>query len=243
MIGEGRGEKGQGMTGAWLGWLMLGAGGVMGGCEDAQAPTAGSGGNAALEARITPDGTDESADDEQMVQVQAAPDEQAPVEQAPVEQAIAEQPERAPLDEAATDPRVFPGVRQTRPHEPAAGSAPDTGGFKTAQARPGDASAATVDFIVKVKDPVIRANVTDIFRKDKDGAVAAFEAWSVGTPFEGFTLVGATYSGEIIIHMKPDAPDAVRERLVSISARAMADQISALENVSYCDPDYTARPG
>ena len=225
------------MTGAWLGWLLLGTSGVVSGCEDTPATTGAAEDRPALQAQIPPEDVADLREDEAIVQAQAAPADEG-----------ASQPSdatAAPVspDEPLAAPRRFPGVRKTTPPDIVADAPPQPGGFQTAQVRPGDTSAATVDFIVKVRDPAIRTDVTDVFRRDRDSAVAAFAAWSVGTPFEGFELVGATYSGEIIIHMAADAPEPVKERLMSISARALAEQISALENVVYCDPDYTARPG
>lgn len=214
------------MAGGVLMWLLMGSSAAMGGCDlvpKLERPQAGE-----------PPGTVQATpgEDKETVEPAAAPAEP--------------DPPPPDLELEAGDPRRFPGVRPTpRPPEAAPISPPgDDDLIQPAQAgRPGDASALDVDFIVKIKDAELRTRVLDIFRKDREGARAAFRDWALTHDLEGFDLVGATYSGEIIIHIGEDAPEAVRERAARTPARSMAEDIAARPNVVYCDPDYTARPG
>lgn len=122
-------------------------------------------------------------------------------------------------------------------------------GFQTAQVagsgaqRPGDTSAADVAFIVMIKDEELIANVARKFRREPDAARAAFQAWAGQNGWEGFSLEGASYSGELILRLSPDAPPALQERFRSTPARDMANELAARPGVSYSDPDYTAGTG
>lgn len=105
---------------------------------------------------------------------------------------------------------------------------------------PGSQSAADVTFIVKLKDPVIQNEFARNFRKDREGVLARWRDWRAANGWDGFELVSASYSGEIIIRLADDAPAALRERFAGKSAREIAAWISQKPNVVYCDPNYTA---
>lgn len=118
----------------------------------------------------------------------------------------------------------------------------EDGLVKPAQMRkPGDVPASEVDYIAKVKDAKLQANVLDVYRKDPDAARKAFGEWAGRNGLEGFELVQATYSGEVIFRLSEGAPEDVRKALGAQSARAFASEWGAREGVVYCDPDYTAR--
>lgn len=119
---------------------------------------------------------------------------------------------------------------QTRPAEIVPAQASD----------PASQSAADVTFIVKLKDPVIQNEVARNFRKDREGVLARWRDWRAENGWDGFELVSASYSGEIVVRLSADAPDALRERFSGKSAREIAAWISQKPNVVYCDPNYTA---
>lgn len=115
--------------------------------------------------------------------------------------------------------------------------------IRPAQVRkPGDVAASDVNFIAKVKDEALKAKVIDIFRKDPEGAKAAFSVWAGQNKLEGFELVSATYSGEVIFRLGAGASDAVRKTVAARSARDFAADWGQHPGVVYCDPDYTASP-
>ena len=105
---------------------------------------------------------------------------------------------------------------------------------------PGGASASDVTFIVKIRDKAVQEEIARSFRKDRDGAVARWRDWRAVNGWDGFDLVGGSYSGEIILRLADDAAPALRERFAGKSAREVAAWISDRPNVAYCDPNYTA---
>ena len=142
----------------------------------------------------------------------------------------------------------FVGLAQIKVNEQKASEiAPEAPMTIPAQAdgtlRPGDRSAADTVFIVKFADKTVETEVARIFRKDPDGARARFATWTKANGWTGFELVGASYSGEVMLRLADDAPDELSRRFRTTSARDMADQMAARDGVVYCDPDYTAGPG
>gem|GEM_PF-5855409 len=119
---------------------------------------------------------------------------------------------------------------QTRPAEilPAQASAPES------------QSATDVTYIVKLKDPVIQNEIARNFRRDRAGVESRWQTWRAANGWDGFELVSASYSGEIVVRLADDAPGDLRERFADRTAREIAAWISQKPNVVYCDPNYTA---
>lgn len=106
--------------------------------------------------------------------------------------------------------------------------------------RPARAEGTEVHFIVRLKGAPEVDVITRNFKRDP---VAAQTAWSeLVARLPGlaeFTLVGASYSGEIKLayQMPPGAGTSPSE------IRAVQERLLKVEGVSYADPDYIAHPG
>lgn len=106
--------------------------------------------------------------------------------------------------------------------------------------RPARADGIEVHFIVRFKGAPEIDEITRNFKRDP---AAAQTAWGeLVTRLSGladFSLVGASYSGEIKLayQMAPGA-SATPEDI-----RAVQDRLLKVEGVSYADPDYVAHPG
>lgn len=95
-------------------------------------------------------------------------------------------------------------------------------------------------FIVKFKpDPAIDDVIAN-WRRDREGALAQFASWAEGDPvFGDMTLEGCSYSGELLLSRKIEAPLSGPQSLVS----ALTNDIRSHGAVAYADPDFTAHPG
>lgn len=106
--------------------------------------------------------------------------------------------------------------------------------------RPARAEGTEVHFIVRLKGAPEVDVITRNFKRDP---VAAQTAWSelvARLPgLADFTLVGASYSGEIKLayQMPPGAGTSPAE------IRAVQERLLKVEGISYADPDYIAHPG
>lgn len=95
-------------------------------------------------------------------------------------------------------------------------------------------------FIVKFKpDPAIDDVIAN-WRRDREGAIAQFANWAEGDPvFGDMTLEGCSYSGELLLSRKIEAPLSGPQSLVT----ALTNDIRSHGAVAYADPDFTAHPG
>lgn len=105
---------------------------------------------------------------------------------------------------------------------------------------PANAQDSEVVFIVRLKGEPDVDTIAQTFKRDRPTAEEAFARLSEKRPELGdFTLVGASFSGEIRLSYRmppgqaatPAAIDAIKTRLL------------AIEGVAYADPDYVAHPG
>lgn len=106
--------------------------------------------------------------------------------------------------------------------------------------RPARAEGTEVHFIVRIKGAPEVDTITRNFKRDPSAAQVAYQDLATRLPgLADFTLVGASYSGEIKLayQMPPGAPATPAE------IRAVQDRLLKVEGVSYADPDYVAHPG
>jgi hypothetical protein len=97
-----------------------------------------------------------------------------------------------------------------------------------------------VQFIVRLKGAPEIDTITRNFKRDHAAAQAAWKDLTVRLPaLAEFTLVGASYSGEIkLAYMMPPGAPATPEDI-----RSVQDRLLKIEGVAYADPDYVAHPG
>lgn len=106
--------------------------------------------------------------------------------------------------------------------------------------RPARADGIEVHFIVRLKGAPEIDEITRNFKRDPAAAQTAWGELVTRLPgLADFSLVGASYSGEIKLayQMAPGA-SATPEDI-----RAVQDRLLKVEGVSYADPDYVAHPG
>jgi hypothetical protein len=105
----------------------------------------------------------------------------------------------------------------------------------TAQAR-----GAEVTFVVRIKGVPEIESVARLYNKDPAAAEQAFADYVERTPaLEDFSLVGASYSGEIkLAYQMPPGTEPTRAAI-----RLVQEKIMAVDGVAYADPDYVAHPG
>jgi len=106
--------------------------------------------------------------------------------------------------------------------------------------RPARADGTEVHFIVRLKGAPEIDEITRNFKRDPAAAQTAWGELVKRLPgLADFTLVGASYSGEIKLayQMAPGAPATPED------IRAVQDRLLKVEGVSYADPDYVAHPG
>ncbi len=107
-------------------------------------------------------------------------------------------------------------------------------------ALPASAGDAEVIFILRLKGEPEIDTITQTFKRDRPTAEAAFLRLAEKVPtLADFTLVGASYSGEIRVSYRmtpaqPPTPAAIA---------AIKDRLLEIEGVAYVDPDYVAHPG
>jgi hypothetical protein len=105
----------------------------------------------------------------------------------------------------------------------------------TAQAR-----GPEVTFIVRIKGAPEIDSVARLYTKDPAAAEQAFAEFVRRTPaLRDFSLVGASYSGEVkLAYQMPMGVEPTRSEI-----RLVQEKIMAVEGVAYADPDYVAHPG
>lgn len=106
--------------------------------------------------------------------------------------------------------------------------------------RPARLQGTEVHFIVRLRGAPEVDIITRNFKRDP---AAAQEAWAeLSTRLPGlaeFTLVGASYSGEIkLAYQMPPGTSASPTEI-----RAVQERLLKIEGMSYADPDYIAHPG
>jgi len=106
--------------------------------------------------------------------------------------------------------------------------------------RPARLEGTEVHFIVRLKGAPEIDTITRNFKRDPDAAQAAWKDLVTRLPgLSEFTLVGASYSGEIkLAYLLPPGAPARPDDI-----RAVQDALLKVEGVSYADPDYVAHPG
>lgn len=102
------------------------------------------------------------------------------------------------------------------------------------------AQGAEVIFIVRIKGAPEIDFVARLYKKDPAAAQQAFADYVRRTPsLQDFSLVGASYSGEIrLAYQMPMGVEPTRSEI-----RLVQEKIMAVEGVAYADPDYIAHPG
>ncbi|HAY07461.1 MAG TPA: hypothetical protein DCY26_12495 [Hyphomonas sp.] len=116
----------------------------------------------------------------------------------------------------------------------------ETGPFAEPAERPARLQGTEVHFIVRLRGAPEVDIITRNFKRDP---AAAQEAWAeLSTRLPGlaeFTLVGASYSGEIkLAYQMPPGTSASPTEI-----RAVQERLLKIEGMSYADPDYIAHPG
>lgn len=106
--------------------------------------------------------------------------------------------------------------------------------------RPARLEGTEVHFIVRLKGAPEIDTITRNFKRDPEAAQAAWKDLVTRLPgLAEFTLVGASYSGEIkLAYVMPPGASARPDDI-----RAVQDALLKVEGVSYADPDYVAHPG
>jgi len=109
-----------------------------------------------------------------------------------------------------------------------------------ARERPARAEGTEVHFIVRLKGAPEVDEITRNFKRDPAAAQTAWDNLATRLPgLAAFSLVGASYSGEIkLAYQMPPGASATPEDI-----RAVQDRLLKVEGVSYADPDYVAHPG
>jgi hypothetical protein len=102
------------------------------------------------------------------------------------------------------------------------------------------AEGTEVFFIVRLKGAEEVDIITRNFKRDPEAAAKAWNELIVRVPdLAGFSLAGASYSGEIkLAYRMPPGSAATPEEI-----RAVQDRLLRVEGVAYADPDYIAHPG
>ena len=102
------------------------------------------------------------------------------------------------------------------------------------------AKGAEVTFIVRIKGAPEIDSVARLYKKDPAAAEQAFAEYVRRTPeLKDFSLVGASYSGEVkLAYQMPMGVEPTRAEI-----RSVQDKIMAVDGVAYADPDYVAHPG
>ncbi|MEH6695075.1 MAG: hypothetical protein V7675_08530 [Hyphomonas sp.] len=103
-----------------------------------------------------------------------------------------------------------------------------------------EARGAEVTFIVRIKGAPEIDSVARLYKKDPAAAEQAFSDYVRRTPqLENFSLVGASYSGEIkLAYQMPPGTEPTRAAISDVQKKIMA-----VDGVAYADPDYVAHPG
>ena len=106
--------------------------------------------------------------------------------------------------------------------------------------RPARADGIEVHFIVRLKGAPEIDEITRNFKRDPAAAQTAWGELVTRLPgLADFSLVGASYSGEIkLAYQLAPGASATPEDI-----RAVQDRLLKVEGVSYADPDYVAHPG
>lgn len=124
-----------------------------------------------------------------------------------------------------------------------AGRPPPRDNVQIAQAdteRPARAEGTEVHFIVRLKGAPEIDTITRNFKRDPEAAQSAWQDLTARLPgLSSFTLVGASYSGEVKLayQMPPGASTSPAD------IRAVQERLMMIEGVAYADPDYIAHPG
>lgn len=102
------------------------------------------------------------------------------------------------------------------------------------------AKGAEVTFIVRIKGAPEIDSVARLYKKDPAAAEQAFAEYVRRTPeLKDFSLVGASYSGEVkLAYQMPMGVEPTRAEI-----RSVQEKIMAVDGVAYADPDYVAHPG
>ena len=106
--------------------------------------------------------------------------------------------------------------------------------------RPARADGIEVHFIVRLKGAPEIDEITRNFKRDPAAAQTAWSELVTRLPgLADFSLVGASYSGEIkLAYQLAPGASATPEDI-----RAVQYRLLKVEGVSYADPDYVAHPG
>ena len=147
---------------------------------------------------------------------------------------------REPSQMQAAESFEQSGPAAAEPLIPVAEIAQVRGAQAEPSVRPARADGTEVHFIVRLKGAPEIDEITRNFKRDPAAAQTAWGELVTRLPgLADFSLVGASYSGEIKLayQMAPGA-SATPEDI-----RAVQDRLLKVEGVSYADPDYVAHPG
>ncbi|WP_396274516.1 hypothetical protein [Hyphomonas sp.] len=160
----------------------------------------------------------------------------APVMSVDIEPSSA--PEPAQMQAAGSFERSGPASAE--PQIPVVEIAQAQGARAEPSVRPARADGTEVHFIVRLKGAPEIDEITRNFKRDPAAAQTAWSELVTRLPgLADFSLVGASYSGEIKLayQMAPGASTTPED------IRAVQDRLLKVEGVSYADPDYVAHPG
>jgi hypothetical protein len=148
-------------------------------------------------------------------------------------------PERPVLPAGASLPPASEPLPPANP--PPGGKASQAQGAPLAAAELSAGSGGIeVHFIVRLKGAPEVDLIARNFKRDPQAALKAWKDLVARLPgLADFSLVGASYSGEIkLAYRFPPGASARPEEI-----RAVQERLLRLEGVSYADPDYLAHPG
>ena len=147
---------------------------------------------------------------------------------------------REPSQMQAADSFEHSGPASAEPLIPVAEIAQVQGAPADPSVRPARADGTEVHFIVRLKGAPEIDEITRNFKRDPAAAQTAWGELVTRLPgLADFSLVGASYSGEIkLAYQMPPGASATPEDI-----RAVQDRLLKVEGVSYADPDYIAHPG
>jgi hypothetical protein len=159
-----------------------------------------------------------------------------PVTKPTAKPAVPQNPKRV-----ATKPPVSADLPATKPPLPPKGAVSPAGdpGVQPARAA-ASAAGEQVIFIVRIKGADEIDEIARAFKKDRAAADKSFAALTRARPaLAKFTLVGASYSGEIRLAYTLGKGETASHDAI----KRLQDQLLEVEGVAYADPDGVAHPG
>jgi hypothetical protein len=143
--------------------------------------------------------------------------------------------------EAAPPPAgVAPPADVAHAPQPPPNAGPAVPGPAFQQAPGATRPGQSMEVVVKFKDDRVVQDIVDTFWRDQAAAQRKFEAFRANRPeFAGVRLARVTYSNELVL--VSDNAVAAEQRIPAL--RAIAARLARAPDISYAEPNLTARPG